>query len=591
MSGTAAPFLGVERSLTGRRWRPRPCDDRLALALAQRLGAPDLVGRVLAGRRIGIDECESFLSPRLRDCLPDPNCLRDMQAAAERIAYAVRAGEAIAVFGDYDVDGATSSALLHRFLAAVGAPPRIYIPDRIVEGYGPNTAALLRLQAEGVGLVVTVDCGTAAFEPLEAARAAGLDVVVIDHHVAEPALPPAVAVVNPNRLDETGGLGHLAAVGVTFLLLVAVNRELRRLGWYGPTRPEPDLIQWLDLVALGTVCDVVPLTGLNRALVAQGLRVMARRANPGLAALIEVVGLKRRADAHALGFILGPRVNAGGRLAEADLGARLLSTSDAAEALDLARRLEACNAERRAVEAAVLEAALAQATDQDGPLLFVVGEDWHPGVIGIVASRLTERFARPACVVSITDGIGKASGRSVPGVALGPAVIAARQAGLLLAGGGHAMAAGFTVAVDRMPALRAFLAERLAPAAAAVAAAPSLELDGALTPAAATPELARLLDRVGPFGSGNSEPRFAVPAARLIRADVVGENHVRLLLSASTGGRLKAIAFRCAATPLGQGLLRHGGMPLHVAGCLRLDSWNGAERVQLIVTDAAPVAA
>lgn len=581
-------FLGVEQSLTGRKWRARPCDERLALALAQRLGAPELVGRVLAGRRVAIDDCEAFLSPRLRDCLPDPSLLLDMTPAVERLARAVVNGEQIAIFGDYDVDGATSSALLWRFFAAAGVSTRIYIPDRIVEGYGPNEAALLRLRAEGVSVVVTVDCGTTAFEPLAAAAAAGLDVIVIDHHVAEPQLPRALAVINPNRLDETTPLRDLAAVGVVFLLVVALNRALRSAGWFGDTRPEPDLLQWLDLVALGTVCDVVPLTGLNRALVIQGLRVMTKRENAGLAALAGVSGLERRPDAFALGYILGPRVNAGGRLGQSDLGARLLSTSDPVEAAAIAEQLERHNADRRAVEAAVLEEALAQVDESRlGPVIFAVGQNWHPGVIGIVSARLTERFGRPSCVVSIAGGVGKASGRSVPGVALGPAVIAARQAGLLLAGGGHDMAAGFTVREDRLPALGAFLAERLARNDTAGSATRTLDLDGALSAAAATPDLARLLHRIGPYGSGNAEPRFAVPAARVLRADTVGEGHVRLLLSSSGGGRLKAIAFRSADQSLGSGLLQHGGMPVHVAGYLRLDDWRGVDGVQLVVTDAA----
>lgn len=592
MTASAGPsFLGVEHSWSGRRWRARAYDERLALALAQRLGAPELIGRVLAGRSVGVEECETFLEPRLRDCLPDPGRLRDMDTAADRVARAVVAGERIAIFGDYDVDGATASALLRRFLAAAGAPARVYIPDRIAEGYGPNAPALLRLQGEGITLVITVDCGTTAFEPLAAAAAAGLDVVVIDHHVAEARLPEAVAVVNPNRIDEAPGLGHLAAVGVTFLLIVALNRALRRAGWYNSSRPEPDLLQWLDLVALGTVCDMVPLTGLNRALVAQGLRVLAGRGNAGLNALAEVAGLRRRADAYALGFILGPRVNAGGRLGQADLGSRLLSSDDPAEALEIARMLERHNEDRRAVEAAVLEEAVAQVEAPDAglpPVLFAVGENWHPGVIGIVASRLTERFARPSCVVSMAGGIGKASGRSVPGVALGPAVIAARQAGLLLAGGGHDMAAGFTVASDRLDELRYFLTERLAAQAALAAAAPTLDLDGAVTPAAATIELARQLERIGPYGAGHAEPRLAVPGARLARADLVGEGHVRMILTGAGGGRLKAIAFRCADTPLGESLLRHGGMPVHLAGWLRIDHWNGSETAQLVVADAAP---
>ncbi|MBX6324314.1 MAG: DHH family phosphoesterase, partial [Rhodospirillaceae bacterium] len=385
-------------------------DPRLALALAQRHGLPEIVGRLLAARGVAVDEAGAFLAPRLREALPDPSRLRDMDRAADRLARAVMSGERIAVFGDYDVDGATSAALLHRFFAAVGAPLlRIHVPDRLREGYGPNLPALLRLKADGARVVVTVDCGTLAFAPLAQARAAGLDIVVVDHHAAEPRLPEAAALVNPNRLDETAGFGELAAVGVAFLLVVAVNRALRRAGWYGPSRPEPDLLQWLDLVALGTVCDVVPLTGLNRALVAQGLKVLGRRGNPGIAALCDVAGLADAPGTYHLGFVLGPRVNAGGRVGESGLGARLLSTDDPAEAAALAGRLDAYNRERRALEQAALEAAIAQVERDgaEGSLLFACGEGWHPGVVGIVAGRLVQRYGLPACVVALGDGVGR----------------------------------------------------------------------------------------------------------------------------------------------------------------------------------------
>jgi len=448
--GIGTAFLGVERSLLGRRWRQRAADDRAALTLAQRLSLPEPIARVLAGRGIGAAEAEDFLNPTLRALLPDPLHLRDMAAAAARIAAAVMSGEPIAVFGDYDVDGATSAALLERFFAAAGVPIRVYIPDRLREGYGPNAPALLRLRAEGVGLVITVDCGTAAFEPLAAAAEAGLDVIVVDHHVAEPRLPRAAAVINPSRLDEESPHRQLAAVGVAFLLVVAVNRALREAGWYR-LRCQPDLMQWLDLVALGTVCDVVPLTGVNRALVTQGLKVMARRANPGLAALADVSRLDERPNAYHLGFLLGPRVNAGGRVGEADLGVRLLTTPDPGEARALAERLDGYNQERQAIEARVLAEAIAAVEGATaGSLAFATAPGWHPGVIGIVASRLKERYNRPAFVVALDGGIGKGSGRSVNGVDMGAAVIAAKQAGLLINGGGHAMAAGLTVATDRV---------------------------------------------------------------------------------------------------------------------------------------------
>ncbi len=581
--------LGVVRSLGGRRWRYRSSDERVGLAIAQRLNLPEVIGRLMAARGVGLEAADAFLTPTLRDGIPDPSRLRDMDVAADRLVRAVRSGEKIAVFGDYDVDGATAAALLHRFFAAIGADLRIYIPDRMSEGYGPNAPALLRLRAEGVGIVITVDCGITAFEPLAAAADCGLEVIVVDHHVAEPRLPMACAVVNPNRIDDSSGSGQLAAVGVAFLLCVAVNRALRTAGWYGSERVEPDLRQWLDLVALGTVCDVVPLTGVNRVLVAQGLKTMARRGNPGLAALADVAGLAELPSAYHLGFALGPRINAGGRVGAADLGARLLTTDDPGAAASLARQLDMLNTERRAIEQSVLDAAVAQIRGGENaaaPLVFATGADWHPGVVGIVASRLKERFNRPACVVALADGVGRGSGRSVAGVDLGSAVIAARQAGLLLSGGGHAMAAGFTVNADRLEELQAFLTERVG-GAIDRQAMPTLSIDGALAAMGVTPELAALVDRLGPFGSGNPEPRFALGDVRVVRAEIVGENHVRAILAGLDGGRVKAIAFRSVASPLGQTLLRGGAAPLHLAGHLRADNWQGRSGVQFVVDDVA----
>lgn len=587
MSHSAA-FLGVERSLSGRRWLARTGDERLALALSQRLGLPELVGRVLASRGIGLDEAEGFLNPTLKELLPDPGHLKGMDEAVARLVKAVTGGETIGIFGDYDVDGATSSALLNNALAAMGARARVYIPDRIREGYGPNAPALLALKAEGVGVVVTVDCGTTAFAPLEAAAQAGLDMIVVDHHVGEAALPPALAVINPNRLDEDSPHGHMAAVGVAFLLAVGLNRGLKQAGWY-ETRPAPDLMRWLDLVALGTVCDVVPLVGVNRALVVQGLKVMARRGNLGLAALADVAGVKERPDSYTLGYVLGPRVNAGGRVGEAELGTRLMSTGDPAEAAEIARQLDGYNKDRQEIEAAVLLDAIEQVEsrpDDGRPLLVAAGENWHPGVIGIVAGRLKERYGRVACVVALEGGEGKGSGRSVPGLDLGSAVIAARQAGLLKAGGGHAMAAGFTVARERLDDLSDFLAERLQ-AQLDGELVPLLELDGALDAGAAGIELVETLSQVGPFGSGNPEPRFAVAGTRIAKADVVGSGHVRLMLSGAGGKRLKAIAFRAADSEMGHALLSSAGAAFHLAGTLRVDTWQGNSSVQLIVDDAA----
>ncbi|HLI13405.1 MAG TPA: single-stranded-DNA-specific exonuclease RecJ [Alphaproteobacteria bacterium] len=586
---SSAAFLGVERSLLGRRWRQRAADDRAALALAQRLAVPEPVARVLAGRGIALDGAESFLNPTLRASLPDPFHLRDMNVAATRIADAVMSAEPIGVFGDYDVDGATSAALLQRFFAALGVPVRLYIPDRLREGYGPNAPALLRLRAEGLRLVVTVDCGTAAHDPLAAAAAAGLDVIVVDHHVAEPKLPVATAVVNPNRLDEESPHRQLAAVGVAFLLVVAVNRVLREAGWYR-MRCEPDLMQWLDLVALGTVCDVVPLTGVNRALVRQGLKILARRANPGLAALADIARIDEAPGAFHLGFLLGPRVNAGGRVGEADLGVRLLTTTDPAEARALAARLDIYNQERQAIEAAMLEEAVAKVEAMPaGSIVFAAAEGWHPGVIGIIASRLKERYSRPSFVIALEGAIGKGSGRSVSGIDMGAAVIAAKQAGLITNGGGHAMAAGLTLASARISALREFLEDRIGAEISEKRVVPTLALDGALSLMAARRDLVALLEQLQPFGSGNAEPVFAVRDARVVRADVVGSGHVRCILSDPGGGRLKGIAFRCAETPLGKALLRMPALPLHIAGHLRVDAWAGPDGVQLVIEDAAEI--
>ena len=587
---TVAAFLGVTRSVTGRRWRGRANDDRLVLALTQRLGVPELIGRVLAGRGVTLEHCDKFLNPTLRDLLPDPSEFRDMDRAVARIVAGVQAGEAIAVFGDYDVDGGTSAALLALFFRSIGVELRIYVPDRIQEGYGPNAPALRRLAAEGVKLVVTVDCGTLAHVPLAAAAEVGLDVIVVDHHLAEPSLPTAIAVINPNRLDESGNHRQLAAVGVTYLLVVAVNRALRAAGWYAD-RPAPDLLQWLDLVALGTVCDVVPLTGVNRALVGQGLKVMAKRGNVGLAALADVAGLTEPPGCYHLGFLLGPRVNAGGRVGRSDLGARLMTTNDPNEARELARELDHLNGERRTIEAMVQEAAetAVERGGASGALVVATGQGWHQGVIGIVAGRLKERHRRPALVVALQDGIGKGSGRSVPGVDLGSAVTAAHQAGLLINGGGHAMAAGLTVAEERLQALLEFLEGRIAPQVARLGGEGSLGLDGALGVGGATPALVDLLEGAGPYGAGHPEPRFAVTGARVVQPTVVGEKHVRCILAGPDGSRLKAVAFRSLENGIGAALLATAGAPLHVAGALRADHWRGENRVQLIIEDVAAV--
>lgn len=582
-----AAFLSVTTSLSGKRWEARWVDLRVAEALQQRFGMPDLVAQCMTGRGIGLHNAADYLEPTLRALLPNPSCLQDMDKAAARIAQAITAQESITIFGDYDVDGGTSSALLLRFLRHCGVTARLYIPDRIAEGYGPNATAMETIAASGSKLVICVDCGTTAHAPLQRAQELGLDLIVLDHHTAEPNLPPCLALVNPNRLDDTSGQGTLCAVGVTFLCIVAVNRALRQQGYYTTEKPEPDVKQWLDLVALGTVADVVPLTGLNRAFVTQGLRMLAQTRNEGLAALLKIGRATMPPDAFTAGFILGPRVNAGGRVGKSDLGARLLACDDALEAEALAIQLDHHNAQRKELEADVLAAATYQAQQQgDAPMLVLAADGWHPGVIGIVAARLKDLYHRPTFVIALEGDLGKGSGRSIRGFDLGAMVISARQAGLLLNGGGHAMAAGLTVARERLADLRSFMQERVAKYLASSPLVPSLTLDGMLSGAAATPDFIAQLERLKPYGTGNSEPRFAMPACTIVRADVVGEAHVRVIFTCG-GARLTGIAFRVLDQPLGKALLQSKGQPLHLAGYLRADTWNGRNAVQLQIADAA----
>jgi single-stranded-DNA-specific exonuclease len=583
-----AALLGIERSLGDLRWQERPGDARQSLAIAQRCGLPEILGRLLAGRGITADGAAAYLAPALRTMLPDPSRLKDMDRAAGRLADAVAAGERIAVFGDYDVDGATATALFLRYLRGMGQDPLFHIPDRMAEGYGPNAAALAAFRDAGATLIATVDCGTTAFDVLEEASAAGTDVLIFDHHVADSRLPAVHAVVNPNRLDESPGLEQLAACGIVFLALVATTRALRQRSFFAD-RPEPDLLSLLDLVALGTVCDVVPLVGLNRALVGQGLKVMGRRRNPGIAALADIAGVGQKMDAYHLGFALGPRINAGGRLGRAALGTELLATDDPVEAARIAALLDSHNGDRKEVERSVLEAAIADIERRDGApgILIAAGEGWHAGVIGIVAGRLKERFGRPACVVAIEAGIGRGSGRSVPEIDLGAAILEARHRGLVLTGGGHRMAAGFTLRADGMPDFAAFLQEWAAETLPGGPPVPVLDIDGTLALEAATPELVDTVRRLGPFGAGNPEPRFVLPAVRVVEARVVGETHVAATLAGADGGRLRAIAFRCLDRPIGARLLARDGALLHVAGTLSVDRWNDRERVQLSIVDAA----
>jgi single-stranded-DNA-specific exonuclease len=588
-------FLGVERSLTGRHWAKRldTAGTGVALAIAQKHDVPDIVARALAGRGIGIDAAPGFLDPTLKALTPDPSVLTDMDKASARIADAVMAGEAIAVFGDYDVDGASSSALLARFLRHQGMEPPVYIPDRLFEGYGPNVEAMRSLAAAGTRLVVTVDCGSTSFDALAEAQRLGMDLVVVDHHELGLELPPAVAVVNPNRQDDLSHLGHLAAVGVVFLVVIAVNRLLRARGWYGVARPEPDLLQWLDLVALGTVCDVVPLVGLNRAFVAKGLLTLARRGNPGIAALADVARLGGPVAPYHLGFVIGPRINAGGRIGDAALGARLLASDDPAECQRIAAELDRLNGERQAMETGMLAEAMAEADAETGagegpPVLVTASPRWHPGVVGLIASRLKDRYQRPAIAIGFTpNGIGAGSGRSIVGIDLGHAIRAAVERGILVKGGGHAMAAGLTVEQSRLGDLRAFLQDTLGAKVRAAADPGGIVIDAALSARGATVELIEALDRAGPFGAGHPEPVFAFPAHRIAFADVVGNGHVRLTLASGDGATLRAIAFRGAGSPLGDALLAARGRSLHVAGTLSIDQYQQRRQSNLRVVDAA----
>ena len=582
------PLLGVARSQTGRRWQARCDGDRLALALAQRLDLPEILGRVLAGRGVTLDDAAGWLDPTLRDSLPDPSSVADMDRAAARVADALEAGEPVGVFGDYDVDGATASALLRLYIEAAGGRVCVHIPDRRREGYGPNLPALRRLAAEGARLVVTVDCGATAAEPLAAAAAEGLDIIVVDHHPTGAQPPPCHALVDPNRADDASGLGDLAAVGVAFLLAVAVNRALRARGRFA-AGGEPDLFRLLDLVALGTVCDMAPLTGLNRAFVRQGLRVMARRGNPGLAALCDVARIDGPPGVYHAGFLLGPRINAGGRVGVADLGHRLLCARDREAALPLAERLDRFNAERREIENRVLLEALAQAeaaVPSGTAALTVAGEGWHAGVVGLVANRLVERFGLPTAAIACEGGVAKGSVRSVAGFDAGAAMLEARRRGILSAGGGHPLAAGATLPAANVPAFAAFFEAR-ASSCGAGAAAPVLWLDGAVAPGGADGALLDRLDIAGPFGVGNPEPGFAVPGCMVDSARVVGNGHVGCRLSEPGGARLDAIAFRAAAGPVGKALLAAQGGALHIAGSLRRDRWRGRDGVKMVIDDAA----
>ena len=591
---TGRLFLGVEKSAAGRRW-VHALDERAeasALRIAQDHGMPEIVGRVLAARGIVPAAARAFLVPSIRDLMPDPSSLIDMDAAAHRIADAILAREPIAIFGDYDVDGAASAALLHRYFRHFGLPSEIRIPDRITEGYGPNAEAIADLARRGARLIVTVDCGTTSHAALETAREMGTDVVVLDHHQTGPALPPAVAIVNPNRPDDRSGQGHLAAVGVVFLTLAAVSRELRRRG-QGEGAGLPDLMELLDLVALATVCDVVPLVGFNRALVVKGLATLRQQRNVGLRALARVARLTRPADVSHLGFILGPRINAGGRIGEAHLGARLLSLTDENEATALAEHLDVLNAERQAMEREMLveaEAEIAAEMGQgDGPPILVTARDtWHPGIVGLIAARLKERHRRPAFAIAWdADGRGTGSGRSVPGFDLGALVRAAAEAGIVRKGGGHAMAAGITLDRTRLGEFRSFVEDAAGTRIDEFRNGDVLSLDGAVSAMGLTRELFDRLESAGPYGPGHAQPTLALPRHRVVSADVVGKGHVRATLKSADGSTVSAIAFRCAESEVGRRLLNRSERPLHVAGTVTLDQYRGSEKVGFRIIDVA----
>ncbi|MDE0589015.1 single-stranded-DNA-specific exonuclease RecJ [Halocynthiibacter sp. C4] len=576
-------FLNVSNSLSGRRWvGPNAETERAALHLEQQTDLAAPLCRILAQRSVTPETAKQFLEPTLRDLLPDPHQLLDMEKAARRFLKAVQSNEKIAIFADYDVDGGTSAALLIDWLRQMGREATLYVPDRIDEGYGPNDEAMAKLAASH-DLIVCVDCGTLSHGPVKAA--VGADVVILDHHLGEETLPDAVAVVNPNRQDESGELAHLCAAAVVFLMLVEANRQLRSAGAKGP-----DLIAMLDLVALATVADVAPLIGVNRALVQQGLKVMAQRSRPGLVALADTARADSAPNSYHLGFLYGPRVNAGGRIGKADLGARLLATNDPSEAEALAQKLDELNTERREIEESVRAAALEQAESRgiDAPLVWAAGQGWHAGVVGIVASRLKEATNRPAIVIGLNDGEGKGSGRSIAGVDLGASIHRLVTEGLLLKGGGHKMAAGLTVAEDKLEPAMERLSELLAKQGAGDAGPADLRLDGLLMGAGATVELVQDIEKAGPFGAGAPAPRFAFPDQQIFFTKRVGESHLKLTFGDGIGQRIEAICFGAFDKPLGPALENHNGARFHLAGRLEINTWGGRQKIQLRLEDAAP---
>lgn len=589
--------MDVERSISGKRWVARlGADERLAETISQRAEVSPVLGRVLAARGVMPDDAAGFLNPTLRELMPPAAAMADLDAGAGRLAHAIQSGEKIGIIGDYDVDGMSSTALMHEFLRAAGADARVHIPHRVEEGYGPSTAAVEDHKAAGVQLLLTLDCGVMAHDPLLRAGELGMNTIIVDHHQAEAELPRAEAVINPNRLDDTSGQGALCAAGVAMVLASATAKVLREADWWSEARPEPDMLAMLDLVALATVCDVVPLTGLNRAYVRQGLKIMRTRARTGLAALADVARLSRPPDAHALGFVLGPRLNAAGRIGSAMQGFELLTAAERGSAMQLAQALEDMNKKRQSIEANTVDRAVTQAEAMLGkqanlPVLVVAGEGWHPGVLGLVASRLKERFNKPAFAIGLgkDDAPAAGSARSISGVNLGAAVRAAVEAGVAIKGGGHAMAAGITITSDGLGALRAFLEQHLAEEVAAAGASDELSIDAALAASAVSPNFVEDLNRAGPFGQSNPAPRFALPSHRVVYAARAGADHVRCTLVQADGTRLAAIAFRALGTDIGEALLSERQMPLHIAGRVSINDWGGKREGQLFIDDVAEV--
>lgn len=586
--------LGVQKSALDQAWIHRLDREaaNLALAISQKHDIPEMIGRVLAGRGVELDGAKAFLDPNLKSLMPDPSVLMDMDHLAERLAAAIRNREKIALFGDYDVDGATSCALMGRFLQHFGLSPDIHIPDRIIEGYGPNGEAMANFKRDGASLVICLDCGSSGHDAIARANALDLDVLVIDHHQVGEELPQARALVNPNRQDDLSGLGYLCAAGVTFMVLVALNRLLRTSGYFEKQglRP-PDLLSWLDLVALGTVCDVVPLKGLNRGFVVKGLIAARMLSNKGLEALAQVSRISGPIDVYHLGFLLGPRINAGGRIGDSGLGVRLLMTSDNAEAGEIAANLNQLNNERQVMEAdmlAVAEASLAF-KDETAPVIVTGSKDWHPGIVGLLASRMKERYKKPAFAISYTDDVGTGSGRSIPGVDLGALVRRAVETGLLKKGGGHAMAAGITIEKQNEERFQAFLEDETRETVAHAQANSSLKLDGAITASGATADLVSMLERAGPYGAAHPEPLFVFPAHTIRSVGVFGSGHMRLTLRSGDGSSVQAVTFRADDTPMGKLIRENEGKPLHVAGHIAFNTFRGTRSVQVRIRDVARV--